>query len=118
MDELVSTGWLADRLDDPDLRIFDCTVILEPAEGGGFRAVSGRERWEAAHVPGSGFADLVADLSDPQSQLRFTLPTAERFAAAMGRLGVGEGARVVLYDSRMNMWAARLWWMLRAFGFD
>ena len=36
----------------------------------------------------------------------------------MGALGVGDGNRVVLYDSRVNMWAARVWWMLRAFGFD
>jgi thiosulfate/3-mercaptopyruvate sulfurtransferase len=36
----------------------------------------------------------------------------------MARLGVGEGTRVVLYDRAVNMWAARVWWMLRAIGFD
>jgi thiosulfate/3-mercaptopyruvate sulfurtransferase len=36
----------------------------------------------------------------------------------MGRLGIGDGMRVVRYDGRENMWAARLWWMLRTFGFD
>ena len=118
METLVSTDWLAEHLDDDDLRVLDCTVILEAAEGGGFRAVSGRSRWAEGHIPGSGFADLIVDLSDPSSPLRFTLPTAERFAAGMGRLGVGVGTRVVLYDRRLNMWAARLWWMLRAFGFD
>lgn len=122
MDALVSTEWLAGQLDDPagrgDLRVLDCTVVLEPAEGGGFRAVSGRERWAEGHIPGSGFADLIVDLSDPESPLRFTRATPERFATAMGRLGVGVGTRVVLYDRRLNTWAARLWWMLRAFGFD
>ena len=44
MDALVSTGWLADHLDDDDLRVLDCTVILEPAEGGGFRAVQSWHR--------------------------------------------------------------------------
>jgi thiosulfate/3-mercaptopyruvate sulfurtransferase len=39
-------------------------------------------------------------------------------AASMARLGVGEGTRVVLYDRAVNMWAARVWWMLRAVGFD
>jgi thiosulfate/3-mercaptopyruvate sulfurtransferase len=38
-------------------------------------------------------------------------------AASMARLGVGEGTRVVLYDRSLNMWAARVWWMLRAVGF-
>ena len=44
------------------------------------------------------------------------MPAAEQFADAMGRLGVGDGVRVVLYDRFVNMWAARVWWMLRAFG--
>jgi thiosulfate/3-mercaptopyruvate sulfurtransferase len=46
------------------------------------------------------------------------MPSATQFAEAMGRAGVGEGVRVVLYDRAVNMWAARVWWMLRAFGFD
>jgi thiosulfate/3-mercaptopyruvate sulfurtransferase len=117
-DPLVSTAWLAAHLDDGDLRVLDCTVILEPQGDGGLRAVAGRGGWAESHIPGSAFADLIVDLSDPDSPLRFTLPAADRFAAAMGRLGVGVGTRVVLYDGRLNMWAARLWWMLRAFGFD
>jgi thiosulfate/3-mercaptopyruvate sulfurtransferase len=36
----------------------------------------------------------------------------------MSRYGVGEGTRVILYDRFKNIWAARLWWMLRAVGFD
>jgi thiosulfate/3-mercaptopyruvate sulfurtransferase len=118
MDALVNTDWLAEHLNDADLRVLDCTVLLEPAEGGGYRTVSGRDRWSRSHIPGSSFADLAGDLADPDSPLRFMLPSADRFAAAMGRLGVGVGTRVVLYDGRLNMWAARLWWMLRAFGFD
>ena len=46
------------------------------------------------------------------------MPPAAQFAETMGRLGVGDGVRVVLYDRAVNMWAARVWWMLRAFGFD
>jgi thiosulfate/3-mercaptopyruvate sulfurtransferase len=46
------------------------------------------------------------------------LPPAHQFSEVMGSLGVGDGTRVVLYDSFFNIWAARLWWMLRAFGFD
>jgi thiosulfate/3-mercaptopyruvate sulfurtransferase len=118
MDALVSTSWLAAELGAADLRVLDCTVLLTPRQGGGYAVESGRAAWEAAHIPGSAFADLADDLSDPDSPLRFTLPTAARFAAAMGTLGVGDGHRVVLYDSRANMWAARMWWTLRAFGFD
>jgi thiosulfate/3-mercaptopyruvate sulfurtransferase len=46
------------------------------------------------------------------------LPSASRFSEAMSKLGVGEGTRVVVYDRFMNSWAARVWWMLHAFGFD
>src|SRR5262249_2869629 len=51
-------------------------------------------------------------------QLAVCLPRPAQFAAAMSRYGVGEGVRVVLYDRFVNMWAARVWWMLRVFGFD
>jgi thiosulfate/3-mercaptopyruvate sulfurtransferase len=46
------------------------------------------------------------------------MPPPEQLAAAMAKLGVGDGTRVVLYDRAVNMWAARVWWMLRAVGFD
>jgi thiosulfate/3-mercaptopyruvate sulfurtransferase len=81
--------------------------------------VSGREHWEQGHIPGSTFADLVQDLCDPHNtRLMFPMPTPERFTSAMSRYGVGEGTRVVLYDDMVNIWAARVWWMLCVFGFD
>lgn len=119
MDALVSTDWLADHLDDADLRVLECTVILRLARSGpGYEVVSGLDDWAAGHIPNSAYADLGGALSDPSSRLRFTMPTAERFGAAMEAMGVGDATRVVLYDRRMTMWAARVWWMLRAFGFD
>src|SRR5687767_5767191 len=89
MDPLVSTEWLAEELGAPDLRVLDCTVLLEPVPGG-FEAKDALARWAAEHIPTSAYADLTGDLSDPDSPLRFTLPSAERFAEGMGRLGVGE----------------------------
>jgi thiosulfate/3-mercaptopyruvate sulfurtransferase len=46
------------------------------------------------------------------------LPSPEDFAAAMGRFGVGDNSRVVLYSTTAPQWAARVWWMLRNYGFD
>lgn len=114
---LVETDWLAAQLTDPTLRVFDCSVTLVPVEGG-VRPESGRAAWAAGHIPGSGFADLIADLSDRGNPLPFMMPPATQFAGAMGRYGVGAGTRVVLYDSGAHMWATRVWWMLRAVGFD
>lgn len=118
MDPLVDTDWLAAHLGDSDLVVLDCTVRFEPTDDGGMRAASGRDGFEAGHIPGSRFADLTAELSDPASELSFALPTPEAFCAAMVRLGVGDGVRVVLYDASFSAWAARVWWMLRWVGFD
>ncbi len=114
---LIETNALADQLGDPALRLFDCTVVLE-AGPAGVSIESGRAGWEAAHIPGAGFLDLLDELADPASRFHFMLPPAERFAEVMSAHGVEDGTRVVLYDSRGSMWAARVWWMLRAYGFD
>lgn len=115
---LVSTGWLAEHLSDPDLRIFDATVHLRPATPGPYAVESGRADYEAAHIPGAAFLDLAGELSDTHSGLSFTMPGTDAFAAAMGQAGVSRGARVVIYSTTTPMWATRLWWMLRACGFD
>lgn len=120
---LVETDWLHAHLDDADLRILDCTVYLpnyfDASAAEKVEIVSGRRNWEQGHIPGSAFADLVQDLCDPHNpRFMFPMPPAEQFAAAMSRYGVGEGTRVVLYDDMVNIWAARVWWMLRAFGFE
>ncbi len=117
---LVSTEWLAAHLNDPKLRIFDCTTHLRPPQSGTnapYEIVSGREDYGAAHIPGAGFLDLQGELSDNSVKLRFMLPRAEDFAAAMSRHGVGDDSRVILYCAGGMMWATRVWWMLREFGF-
>ena len=115
---LVSTQWLGEQLGDEGLRIFDATVHLRPSVPGPYRIESGRADYEASHIAGAAFLDLGRDLSDPDAPLPFTRPSIERLAAALGAAGVGKGARVVIYSTTSPMWATRLWWMLRASGFD
>jgi len=118
---LVETAWLEAHLHDPDLRILDCSVFFA-ADASGVRLESGRGAWTEDHIPGSGFADLMQDLSDRNSRLPFMMPPPTQFAEVMSRYGVGAGTHVVLYDACgdqwAHMWAARVWWMLRASGFD
>jgi thiosulfate/3-mercaptopyruvate sulfurtransferase len=116
-DRLVSTEWVASHLGHPELRVFDCSVALVPA-GSGVRLESGRAAWTEAHIPGSGFADLLEELADKAQSLPIMMPPTEQFAAAMERYGVGPGSVVVLYDNGPHTWATRVWWMLRAMGFD
>lgn len=122
MELLVSTQWLEDNLAEPtaetrNLVVLDCTVYLRPGENG-FESISGRADWEAGHIPGAQFADLMGDLIDADSPWGYALPSPEKFCAAMGALGVGDDSAVVLYDNNQSMWAARVWWMLRWVGFD
>ena len=118
MDTLVSAVWLEEHLDDPDLVVLDCTVLIEPDGSGGLLSVNGRANFEAGHIPNAGFADLLGDLSDGDIQYDFAMPSPEQFAAAMEKLGVSDNSRVVLYDANGSVWAARVWWMLRWIGFD
>jgi thiosulfate/3-mercaptopyruvate sulfurtransferase len=75
-DPLVSTEWLAAHLTDADLRIFDSTIHLPVSPGE--RAASGREDYARAHIPGAGFLDLLAELSDTSSAFPFTRPTTDQ----------------------------------------
>ena len=115
---LVETDWLEEHLKDTALCLLDCHVNLIPEDSGGFRMESGRPSWETSHIPGSGFVDFTTDLSDQHSDLPLMMPPADQFAAAMTRVGVSAHTRVILYDDFYNIWAARVWWMLRASGFD
>jgi thiosulfate/3-mercaptopyruvate sulfurtransferase len=120
-DALISTAALEARLGRGDLRCYDCTTYLEPAEVGAgvpFRVVSGRETFLAGHVPGADFLELQDELSAAATPVLFMMPPIEQLARAFGRHGLGDGSRVVLYSAGSMMWATRVWWMLRSVGFD
>lgn len=109
---LVPTGWLADRLGDPGLLILDTSWYL-PNTGRDARA-----EYLAGHVPGAVYFDLDI-ASDAASQLPHMLPDDGEFARFLGSLGIQNTSAVVVYDgSGGNLSAARVWWMLRAFGHD
>jgi thiosulfate/3-mercaptopyruvate sulfurtransferase len=78
---------------------------------------SGRAAYAAGHLPGAIFVDVDADLAGaPGAGGRHPLPAPDAFAAAMGRLGIGDADTVVAYDDAGGLIAARLVWMLRATG--
>ena len=113
---LVSTDWLAEHVADHNVRVFEATVFLHPREGGGYRVESGRNEYEAGHIPGAGFLNLQGDFSDNDQHFRFMMPSAEAFAESAGRQGISESSKLILYDRSGSMWAARFWWMFRSMG--
>lgn len=118
-DAIISTNWLQDHLNDSAVRVFDCTTYLvAPDEQSTYTVVSGHEDYVAAHIPGSAYLDLQAELSLADSPYRFTMPPLDDLADRFARLGIDASSRVVLYSRGSPQWATRIWWMLRAIGFD
>ena len=107
-ESLVSTAWLAQHLDAPDLRVVDASWYL-PAQG-----KNGRVEYEASHIPGAVFFD-IDEIADTDSDLPHMLPSPEKFSARVRKLGLGDGNRIVVYDQLGLMSAARVWWMFRVF---
>ena len=107
---LISTGTLASDLDDSWVLV-DCRYDLRDTG-------SGRAQYRAAHIPGAVYVSLSHDLSGPTGSGggRHPLPSAAAIGATFGRLGIGGGAQVVMYDEDTGMFASRMWWMLRYLG--
>lgn len=109
---LVSTEDLATHLDDPSWVVVDTRYNLADTS-------AGLTQYREGHIPGAVYASLSHDLASTPTGTngRHPLPGVEAMAAAFGRLGIGPGSQVVCYDAD-NMFAARLWWMLRYAGHD
>lgn len=110
-DPLVSTAWLQDHLNAPDVRVVDGSWHL-PAENRDPRA-----EYKQAHIPGAVFFD-IDEIADLESPLPHMLPHPVKFSSRMRKLGLGDGSRIVVYDTRGLGSAARVWWMLRVMGHE
>jgi thiosulfate/3-mercaptopyruvate sulfurtransferase len=110
-DALVSTAWLAEHLNSPDVRVVDGSWYL-PTE-----ARDPRGEYDERHIPGAVFFD-IDDIADETSSLPHMLPSPEKFSSRVRKLGLGDGVRIVVYDGGSMMGAARVWWTFRAFGHE
>jgi len=109
-DALVSTQWLADHLDSPDVRIVDGTSFLPTQDR------NGRAEYDEQHIPGAVYFD-INDIADGDNPLPHMLPSPEKFSSKVRKLGLGDGSRIVVYDANGGFNAAcRVWWMFRVFG--
>ncbi|CAN5127483.1 3-mercaptopyruvate sulfurtransferase [soil metagenome] len=116
---LVSTQWLADHLGAEKLVVLDATVLPYTQPSGKPGYLSGHESYVInGHLPGAVFADVIEELSDTSARFPFTRPSREQFEAAVGALGIDNETAVVVYDAVLGQWAARVWWLFRAFGYD
>jgi thiosulfate/3-mercaptopyruvate sulfurtransferase len=109
-DSLVSTEWLAKHLSSPDVRVIDASWHF-PSTGR-----DAKKEYDERHIPGAVHFD-IDEIADKNSPLPHMLPDSIHFASQVRRLGLGDGNRIVVYDSAGGgSAAARAWWMFRLFG--
>jgi thiosulfate/3-mercaptopyruvate sulfurtransferase len=110
-DPMVSVAWLASRLEAPDVRVIDASTFMPGSDR------DARAEYEAGHIPGAVFFD-IDEICDTETDLPHMMPSAEKFASRVRRLGLGDGLRLVVYDSQGLFSAPRVWWMLRHMGHE
>ncbi len=100
-ERLVSTDWLAEHLDDPDVVVVesDEDVLL----------------YEVGHIPGAVKVDWHADLNDETVR---DYVDAEGFAGLMSEKGIKPDSTVVFYGDNFNWWAAYALWVFSLFGHE
>lgn len=105
---LVSTEWLAQHLDDPQVRIVDCRYY--------FDGRIGREEYERGHLPGAVYLDWSTELSTKERPLAFKVAPAEQVKRVMESIGVGDDTLLVGYDDEGGHFVARVWLVLSVYG--
>ena len=112
---LIESSELMEKINDPNLRVFDTSVFLEASENG-YSAESGRALYEKGHIPKAGFIDLTIEWSDTSGSLNFTIPQSDKLSEAIGQSGITADHEVILYSSGNLMLATRAWWCLHFAG--
>ncbi|MGI6856118.1 sulfurtransferase [Mesorhizobium sp. 1B3] len=113
---LSSQQWLLDHLDDPRVRIFDCTVEMRPQPVGKSILISGHGGWARAHIPGARYLSMPDELSAPSGNIPYGLPPAAQIENVLRAHGVNDGDIIVLYGAGYLGPVVRSWWVLTASG--
>jgi thiosulfate/3-mercaptopyruvate sulfurtransferase len=106
---LVSTDWLAARLDAPDTAVVDGSFYLPAMKR------DAAAEYLAGHIPGAARFDIDA-IADHANPLPHMLPGREQFARQVGELGIADTDTIVVYDGAGLFSAPRVWWTFRLFG--
>lgn len=120
---LVTPQWVHEHLTDPEIRLIDATHFYRdrlPPDRTLYpeSLTSGHDAYLRAHIPGAVFYDLAGQFSREDTEVPLQALDSEDFAARIGALGIGDDARVVVYDHGENEWATRVRWNLMLEGFE
>jgi len=108
---IVSTDWLNEHLQAPDI------VIIHAMLAFGKTIAELKAEYRETRIPGALPFD-INEIADQSAPLAHTMPSAVQFSSQMRKMGVGDGQRIVVYDTLGNFCASRVWWMFKTFGID
>ena len=109
MKNLVSTNWLFNNLNNPNIIILDCSWYL-PSEN-----IKGKNEYLKEHIPGSYYFD-IDKISDMKSNLPHMLPSSKMFEKKIENMGIKNNSIIITYSKPNLMGASRVWWMFKYFG--
>ncbi len=110
---LIEAEELIAKLGDPNLRIYDATILFFRQEG----EPTAHAEYTRAHIPGAAFFDHE-QVSDPNNPYMYMIPPEAELAAQLGKLGIATDSEVIFYTPGMLPCATRAWWVLRYAGHD
>lgn len=115
---LVSTAWLAAHLDHPRLRVVDMRGTVLPPTEPKPHYYARHADYAAGHIPGAVYLDWTQDIVDLSDPVPVQVAPPAQIARVLGERGIGDDALVVIYDDWFSMFAGRLLWVLRYYGFE
>lgn len=106
---LVSTQWLQDNLDKPNIRVVDASWYL-PHENR-----DAAKEFEDVHIPGAVYFEIDR-IADRTTDLPHMVAPVDFFADEVGKLGLSETDTIVVYDGSGLRTSARAWWNFTIMG--
>lgn len=118
-DCLIEADELLARLDEPNLRLFDATIMFYMGMSAeeAAKMPSAHQQYLTGHIPGAAFFDHL-EFSDPDSRYEYTVASDDALAEQIGKIGIGNDSQVILYTSGVLACATRAWWLLRYAGVE
>ncbi len=106
---LVSTEWLEQNLNDPNIRVLDASWHLPNSDR------NAKAEYEKEHIPGALFFD-VDEIADLESDLPHMMPSNEKMASRARQMGISNANHIIVYDYITFSSSARAWFMFKNFG--
>ena len=116
---IISCEELKRNLGNKRVRIYDCTTFLNYTDNHPskpYDVESGYQDYLKEHIPGASFLDLQNQISNIESQYKFTFPDVDVLGNRFGKLGIGKPYHIILYSKNGLQWATRVWWMIYTLG--